>query len=130
MNDGSQKKRILSVEDDADSRELLEFVLSDYEVVFADGIGGAVQLFEKEDFQLCLLDSWLTDGMGLELCKTIRNINRTVPIVFASGIGQKSEIQKALDAGAQAYLVKPYLPEELQKVVKELTDSPSKPQSF
>lgn len=130
MNNGSLKKRILSVEDDADSRELIEFILADYEIVFADGVAGAVQRFENENFHLCLLDSWLTDGLGIELCKTIRTINRNVPIVFASGIGQKNEIQKAMDAGAQAYLVKPYLPEELRKVVKELVENPLTQQSF
>lgn len=122
MNSVIQKKRILSVEDDADSCELLEFVLADYEVVFASGIGEAVRLFQNGNFHLCLLDNWLSDGAGIELCLKIRILNEAVPIVFASGIGHKNDIQKALDAGAQAYLVKPYFPEELQKVVKELIE--------
>lgn len=119
LNSDSQKKRILSVEDDADSCELLEFVLSDYDIVFASNMRDALHLFESHDFHLCLFDNWLIDGTGTELCTKIRTLNKTVPIIFASGIGSKSDIKKALEAGAQAYIVKPYFPEELQKVVKE-----------
>lgn len=122
INSGLRKKRILSVEDDADSCELIEFVLSDYEVVFASSIREAVRLFQNDNFHLCLLDNRLSDGAGTELCSKIRTLNESVPIVFASGIGHKMDIQKALDAGAQAYLVKPYFPEELQKIVKELIE--------
>lgn len=120
MNSDSRKKRILSVEDDADSRELLEFVLSDYEVVFAGGIKEAMNAFGGGTFDLCLLDSRLSDGDGIDLCSKIRAINESVPIVFASGIGTKSDIQNALSSGAQSYLVKPYFPEDLIKIVKEL----------
>lgn len=118
----TRKKRILSVEDDTDSCALLKFVLSDYEVVFTNSIRQAVGLFESDDFQLCLLDNRLADGAGVELCAEIRARDESVPIVFASGFGNQNDIQKALSAGAQAYLVKPYFPEELQKVVKELIE--------
>jgi DNA-binding response OmpR family regulator len=121
-NSLSTKKRILCAEDDEDSCELIGFLLAEYEVVFADNIKKAVELFETEHFDLCLLDNWLIDGLGIDLCRQIRALNPTVPIIFASGVGQKEEIQKALDAGAQAYLVKPYFPEELQKIVKELIE--------
>ena len=120
MNSDSRKKRILSVEDDVDSRELLEFVLSDYEIVFAGGIREALNAFKDTEFDLCLLDSRLSDGDGTDLCSKIRILNESVPIVFASGIGSQSDIQNALKSGAQAYLVKPYFPEELVKIVKEL----------
>lgn len=120
MSSDSRKKRILSVEDDADSRELLEFVLSDYEVVFAGGVKEALSAFKNENFDLCLLDSRLSDGDGTELCSRIRGLNESVPIVFASGIGNSHDIQHALSSGAQAYLVKPYFPEELINIVKDL----------
>lgn len=120
MNSDTRKKLILSVEDDADSRELLEFVLADYEIVFAVGIREAISAFENKEFHLCLLDSRLSDGNGTDLCSKIRVLNESVPIVFASGVGSESDIKKAIDSGAQAYLVKPYFPEELQKIVKEL----------
>jgi CheY-like chemotaxis protein len=119
----STKKRILCVEDDADTCELLTFLLSDYQLVFADSIKSTLKAFETQHFDLCLLDNWLVDGTGTDLCQQIRVLHPTIPIMFASGVAQKDEIQKALNAGAQAYLVKPYFPDELQKIVKELVEN-------
>lgn len=118
----SEKKRILCVEDDKDTCDLIAFLLSDYEVIFAENIKKSLELFKTKHFDLCLLDNWLRDGLGTDLCREIRALNNSIPIVFVSGVAQGHEIQKALDAGAQAYLVKPYSPEELQQVVKELID--------
>jgi DNA-binding response OmpR family regulator len=116
----SEKKRILCVEDDADTCELLTFLLSDYQIVFTDTLQKSIELFKSEHFDLCLLDNWLSDGLGTNLCRQLRALNPSIPIIFASGVAYQDEIQKALDAGAQAYLVKPYSMEELQKVVKDL----------
>jgi DNA-binding response OmpR family regulator len=118
----SEKKRILCVEDDEDTCELLTLLLSDFEIVFTDSIEKSIALFKTGRFDLCLLDNWLVDGLGVDLCRQIRHLNPSVPIVFISGVAQTDEIQKALDTGAQAYLVKPYSFEELRKIVKELTE--------
>lgn len=117
----SEKKRILCVEDDKDTCELLTFLLSDYQIVFTESIQKTLEVFKSQHFDLCLLDNWLSDGYGVDLCRELRALNPSIPIVFASGVAQKQEIQKALDAGAQAYLVKPYSLDDLQKIVKELT---------
>lgn len=118
-----EKKRILCVEDDQDTCDLLSFLLTDYQLVFADTIKKSIELFTTQHFDLCLLDNRLSDGEGIDLCREIRALNSSVPIVFASGVAYQEEIQKALDAGAQAYLVKPYSLDELQKIVKELIES-------
>lgn len=118
-----RKKKILCVEDHEDTCELIEFLLADYEIIFTDSIESSLKIFTKEDFDLCILDNWLIDGLGTDLCRQIRILNSHIPIVFASGVAQKHEIQKALNSGAQAYLVKPYLPDELQEVVKGLIES-------
>lgn len=116
----SPKKRILCVEDDRDTCELLSILFSEYDVVFAGSLREAFSLLESEHFDLYVLDNWLPDGSGIEVCRKIHEFKPDVPIIFTSAVGQKSEIKKALAAGAREYLVKPYEPEELQKVVKEL----------
>lgn len=116
----SPKKRILCVEDDRDTCELLSILFSEYDVVFAGSLREAFSLLESEHFDLYVLDNWLPDGSGIEVCGKIHELKPDVPIIFTSAVGQKSEIKKALAAGAREYLVKPYEPEELQKVVKEL----------
>lgn len=116
----SNQKRILCVEDDKDTCELLALLFSDYEVIFAHSIGEAFALVEKQHFDLYVLDNWLPDGSGIEVCEQIHRLTPEVPIIFTSAVGHKAEIKKALAAGAREYLVKPYEPETLQKVVKEL----------
>ncbi|HEY0049460.1 MAG TPA: response regulator [Pyrinomonadaceae bacterium] len=116
----SPKKRILCVEDDRDTCELLSVLFSEYDVVFAGSLREAFSLLESEHFDLYVLDNWLPDGSGIEVCRKIHELKPDMPIIFTSAVGQKSEIKKALAAGAREYLVKPYEPEELQKVVKEL----------
>lgn len=121
LNTGtSPKKRILCVEDDKDTCELLGILFSDYEVVFAGSIKEAFSLLESQHFDLYVLDNWLPDGSGIEVCQKIHALKPLIPIIFTSAVGQKSEIKKALAAGAKEYLVKPYEPEDLQKIVKEL----------
>ena len=112
----------MCAEDDEDTRELLEFLLDEYELSFTDNIKDALEMCEIKHFDLYLLDNWLSDGFGVDLCQKIRALKPNAPIMFASGVAQKEEIQKALNAGAQVYLVKPYFPEELQKIVKELIE--------
>ena len=83
----------------------------------------ATQLIEDESFDLFVLDNWLPDGSGIELCKRIRESGNSAPIIFTSAIGQKKDIDLAVDAGANRYLVKPYEPESLLNTVKELLNS-------
>jgi DNA-binding response OmpR family regulator len=116
----SPKKRILCVEDDRDTCELLSILFSEYEVVFAGSIKEAFSLLESQHFDLYVLDNWLPDGSGIEICRKIHELKPRIPIIFTSAVGQRAEIKKALSAGAREYLVKPYEPEKLQKVVKDL----------
>lgn len=79
-------------------------------------------LIEQEPFDLYVLDNWLPDGSGVELCEWIRSSGSNAPIVFTSAIGQKKDIELAKEAGADRYLVKPYEPETLVQTVKELLE--------
>lgn len=117
------RKIVLCVEDNQDNCELIALILPEYEVIFAHTIAEARQLFAERRFSLCLLDNWLPDGSGIELCRMIRESDRAFPVVFVSGVGNKPDIQKALDAGAAHYLVKPYEPEKLRQIVKELLEN-------
>lgn len=63
---------------------------------------------------MSILDNWLPDGPGLELCQQLRAWYPASPIVFYSGVAQEPEIQKARAAGADGYLVKPCEIELLQ----------------
>lgn len=117
-------KRVLCVEDDQDTCEVLSFVMTDYEFTAVHSIEEAEELIGSRSFDLYILDNWLPDGSGVDLCKKIRQSDDQSPIVFTSAIGQQHEIDLALQSGADRYLVKPYEPETLVQTVKELL-SPS-----
>jgi DNA-binding response OmpR family regulator len=116
----SSAKRILCIEDDRDTCEMLGFLLSEYDFKFIHNPEKIFPLIEAKKFDLYILDNWLPGASGVELCRKIRALDERVPVIFTSGSSLKKDIQAAFDAGANKYLVKPYEPEELRQIVKEL----------
>lgn len=114
-------KRILCVEDDYDTSTMLCSLLGliNCEVVtsysMVEGLGRA----REERFDLFLLDSWLPGGSGIELCRKIREFDRDSPIIFYSAAGHEDERESAIDAGAQAYLIKPSDINKLLETVRQ-----------
>ena len=103
-------RRVLCVEDDADTCALLRIILErlDCEVTCASTPAEGLRLARSRAFDLYLLDQWLgADGTGVGLCAQIRQFDAQTPIVFFSGMAHESDRERALAAGAQAYLVKP-----------------------
>jgi len=78
-----------------------------YEAVIAASVSDALASARSGGLALCILDHWLTESNGIELCQQIRAFDSDTPIMFYSGAAYGADIQKGLDAGAQAYLVKP-----------------------
>jgi DNA-binding response OmpR family regulator len=102
-------KRVLCVEDDSDTRDMLKtkLGLSDFEVVVAPGVEAALHLMERERFSLYVLDGGLQGHKGPSLCEQIRASDARTPIVIFSGHAFAADIEAGMRAGANAYLVKP-----------------------
>ena len=117
-------RRILYIEDHADTRELVTLLLAQksYEVVTGATIETGVALAGASEYDLYLLDSWLPDGSGLDLCKQIRQFDQKTPILFYSAAAYAADSDLALKCGAQAYLVKPSQPSELCDLVTHLIE--------
>ena len=117
--------RVLYIEDHEDTRELVTLVLEQrsYEVVTGSTIETGVALAGSENFDLYLLDSWLPDGSGLDLCRQIREFDQATPIVFYSAAAYEIDRDQAMACGAQAYLIKPSQPSELCNLVTTLIES-------
>ena len=117
--------RVLYIEDHEDTRELVTLVLEQkcYEVVTGSTIKSGVALAASQKFDLYLLDSWLPDGSGLELCRRIREFDKATPIIFYSAAAYESDRVEAIRSGAQAYLIKPSHPSELCRLVTSLIES-------
>ena len=117
--------RVLYIEDHEDTRELVTLVLEkrSIEVVSGSTIERGVALAGSQQFDLYLLDSWLPDGSGLDLCRRIREFDKATPILFYSAAAYEIDRDLAIRCGAQAYLVKPSQPSELCNLVTSLIES-------
>jgi len=118
------RKRILLVEDYEDSRELATHTLTEYTLTCARNFNEGLRLARQGGFDLYILDNWLPDKSGVELCHAIREFDPQTPILFYSAAAYAKDIQEGLRAGAQAYLVKPVIPEELRQAVARLISAP------
>ena len=103
------RARVLYVDDDDDSREMLSTLLgiSRIDVTAVATAESALSLIDAERFDAYLLDSWLPDTDGFELCRLMREASPTTPVLFFSGAAYEADIQRGLNAGASAYVCKP-----------------------
>ncbi len=107
--------KILLAEDDFSIRYTLKDVLglNSYQVLaFEDG-ELAIEAYEKQKFDLCLLDISLPKKNGYEIAKEIRKTDKTIPIIFLTSRDQKEDKIKGFVAGADDYITKPFIIEEL-----------------
>lgn len=102
------KQRLLCIEDDEDACELITFVFEQegFEVETCSQTD-CLKLLHEEKFSAIILDNYLDGIKGTEICREIRSFDQTTPIIFFSGEARLGEIDKALAAGANDYLVKP-----------------------
>ena len=121
------KGRILCVDDNLDSRELVRFMLQEngYDVTCIESGREALALLENESFDLLILDNWMPGLTGTEVTQCIRHFDRTTPIIFYTAAANEAHKKAALDAGAQAYLVKPVGIDDLLDEVEKLITHPS-----
>lgn len=88
------------------------------EVVSAQTFDEARERISEEHFDLYLLDNWLPGGTGIDLCRELRKEDAITPVIFYSGAAYDSDQQEAMEAGAQAYLIKPTDIAKLMETVK------------
>ena len=114
--------RILYVEDDEDTRELVTFVLAmnNYHVVAAENCDDALMTARSSQFDLYLIDNWMAGCSGVDLCKKLREFDPLTPVLFYSGAAYETDKQQAFTAGAQGYLVKPVGNDELIEAASRL----------
>ena len=105
------RPRVLYVDDDEDSREMLRMLLEfrNIETKAVGTAGEALSSIQAEHFDLYLLDGWLPDLDGFELCRQMRCYDSQTPILFFSGAGGEADKKMGQQAGANATLSSPTL---------------------
>lgn len=120
----SPNVRILCVEDDKDTYDLIALILRQegYDVFTAETMKKAFALIKSERISFCILDGKLPDGDGTDLCRRIKEFNKTIPVIFYSAAARITDIKAAEEAGADDYLIKPLgwdkLVETVNKILK------------
>ena len=98
-------RKILCVEDQPETCELISKILRDFEVISANTVEDAVEHIRETRFDLILLDYYLPDGTGIELCNRIRFIDKKTPIVFVTGTSGITD-EEISEASAQGMIKK------------------------
>lgn len=122
------KRAVLCVEDDTESREVLEATLGESRIVFARTAFEAIRSLNNDVFDTYLLDYWLPGWSGVQLCREIRKMDPHGPIVFCTAATRDVDRQRAMRAGASAFVCKPVEPELLRSrvhVLQSLADAES-----
>jgi DNA-binding response OmpR family regulator len=116
----SGEPHILFVDDSPDICELVQVILqaAGFRVSTADSTASAMHLIAKERFDAYLLDYWMPDATGLELCRRIRAFDKDTPILICSGAVTDADKKAAVLAGAQEYVNKPFNSTELIRALR------------
>jgi CheY-like chemotaxis protein len=121
--------KVLVIDDDTEVRQLICRMLQKgggYETVEAQGGRAGIDAFERGRFTAVVTDLVMPSPTGIETIARLRALDPDVPIVAVSGFGWDDSFQvirDALSAGANRTLGKPFRPEELLSVIRELTAS-------
>lgn len=105
---------ILIVEDDKSIRTNLAklLALKDYHILEADSFACYQEIVLKNTVDLYLLDVYLPDGSGFDICADIRSVSTAV-IIFITSCDDEESIVKGLDLGGDDYITKPFRAAEL-----------------
>jgi DNA-binding response OmpR family regulator len=118
----SQKTKILLVEDDSNFGNVLKnyLELNDYDVTLErDGRLG-LAAFQREKFDICLLDIMMPHMDGFTLAESIRDVDPDVPLFFLSAKTMKEDIISGYKLGADDYITKPFDSEVLLMKIKAI----------
>lgn len=120
----AENKRILVVDDSRSTRTLISRILAgdNYELIEADNGKEALEIFEREEIDMILLDIYMPIMDGLTACRMIRSHSKgkRVPILIFTGVGDSASVEAAFGAGADDFVTKPINKEELKYRVNHL----------
>jgi DNA-binding response OmpR family regulator len=113
--------RVLIVDDDPPSLKMTAFLLQEegYTVLTAEDGQQALEMIEREQPDLVVLDVMMPHIDGLEVCRRVRQ-HLNIPILILSAKGETSDRVLGLEIGADDYLPKPFEPSELVARVRAL----------
>jgi DNA-binding response OmpR family regulator len=115
-------KPILIVDDDPDVRFVLRSFLEGkgYETITAEDGSRILELIETKHPALIILDVMMPDKGGLEVCREIRARGLRTPVLILSSKNVQTDPEGVAQAGADAYMAKPFDLNEVEKAARAL----------
>jgi two-component system, OmpR family, manganese sensing response regulator len=117
----AEPRTVLYVEDNEDSCEIMTLILNDagYETVTCATSEEGLKLAKQGGFSAIILDHRLNNISGVDICREIRTYDQKTPIIFYTADALPKVQKEALQAGAQAYLLKPYGFETIAQTIEQ-----------
>ena len=124
-----KSKNVLLAEDDNNLGVLLRnyLIAKKYDATLCINGRVALESFQKNLYNICLIDIMMPEMDGLILAKEIRKINQNIPIIFLTARNQKEDIIEGFITGADDYITKPFSMEELQYRIEAILRRVSEP---
>lgn len=116
------KPKLVIVDDEADIRRLITFLLRSYEIHEAPNGRCGLELIRETQPDLVLLDVMMPEMTGLEVLNAMHEnpLIASIPVILLSAKGQAEEIERGLRSGAARYLIKPFESQALRTCVEEV----------
>jgi len=114
--------RILYIEDELKLARFVQRALDEagYLTEIATNGASGYELARSQQFALVIVDNLLPQMSGLEICKQLRGEGHTVPVLMLTALDSVGDKVEGLDSGADDYLAKPFMLEELLARVRAL----------
>jgi CheY-like chemotaxis protein len=116
---------ILLVDDEPSIRETVSFILEmeGYRVVAAENGDEALEQIRRLQPPVVLLDAMMPRRDGFDVCRTVKSDPKlsAIKIVMLTALGQKTDQERAMAAGADFYMTKPFDEEDLLALLGRLT---------
>lgn len=110
-----KNRKILLAEDDNNLGYLLRnyLIAKKYDATLCVNGKEALDSFQKNEYNICIIDIMMPEMDGLTLAKEIRKISQNIPVIFLTAKNQKEDIIEGFITGADDYITKPFSMEEL-----------------
>jgi two-component system chemotaxis response regulator CheY len=118
-----QPRKVLVVDDSKLMHRMYGVMLRQYALVYAlDGYQALDRLREHADIDLVLLDINMPNMNGFELLSRLRSdgVHQNLPVIIISTEGQDKDTERGLEAGAVAYIKKPFHSEEILEKISQI----------
>ncbi len=122
-----KRSTVLIVDDESYIREFLAQILSEhFRIAFAKNGTEAVETAKSIQPDIIVLDVLMPGQNGIETCKILREQKESasIPIIMLTAVNEPEQRIKAFNAGADDYLAKPFLPEELVARIRRKLEKP------